>query len=316
MKLGWIGIHEEGIPALDAVCCSGYQVQGAMTLNHEAAARRAGSANYADICRPYNVPVYEVENVNDKSSLAILESWECDLLVVLGWGQILSPEVLMLPKIGTVGAHASLLPRNRGNAPVNWAIINGEPQTGNSLSWLVSDVDAGDVIDQRSFPISQYDTCRTIYDAVAESNRDMLLSLLPKLRDGSIPGSAQPESNAPLLPRRQPQDNEINWNDSTDQIYNLIRAVTRPYPGATSTFRGQKYKIWTAAEMPELQTGMPPGTVLGPVKSPRPESCGQLIATGDGAILVLEAENGLGRVLAGRELCEQNWTPQGLAHAA
>ena len=316
MKLGWIGIHEEGIPALDAVCSAGYQVQGVMTLAKEAAAGRAGSACYADICRPYHVPVYEVGHVNDDSSLEILKAWDCDVLVVLGWGQILSPEVLRLPKIGAVGAHASLLPRNRGSAPVNWAIINGEAQTGNSLIWLVPDVDAGDVIDQRSFPISSYDTCRTIYDAVAESNRDMLLSVLPKLEDGMIPGSAQPESNAPLLPRRRPRDGAIDWQNSTSQIYNLIRAVTRPYPGATTEFQGQAFKIWTAAAMPELKTGLPPGTPIGPVRSPRPEGCGQLVATGDGAILILEAENGLGRVLTGRELCEQNWTQRGLANAA
>lgn len=316
MKLGWIGIHEEGIPALDAVCSAGYQVQGVMTLTEQAAAGRAGSARYADICRPYNVPVYEVEHANSESSLQILEAWDCDLLVVLGWGQILSPEVLKLPKIGALGAHASLLPRNRGSAPVNWAIINGEPQTGNSLIWLVPDVDAGDVIDQRSFPISSYDTCRTIYDAVAESNRDMLLSVLPKLADGMILGSAQPKSDAPLLPRRRPRDGEIDWKNPTSQIYNLIRAVTRPYPGASATFRGQAYKIWTAAEMPQLKTGLPPGTPIGPVKSPRPEGCGQLVATGDGAILILEAENGMGRILTGQELCQQNWTQRGLAHAA
>lgn len=316
MKLGWIGIHEEGIPALDAACCAGYQVQGVMTLAKEAAAGRAGSANYSEICRPYHVPVYEVEHVNDADSLEILKSWECDVLVVLGWGQILSPEVLQLPKIGTVGAHASLLPRNRGSAPVNWAIINGEPQTGNSLIWLVPDVDAGDVIDQRSFPISQYDTCRTIYDAVAESNREMLLSLLPKLADGILPGAAQPTSTAALLPRRRPRDGEINWHHTTSQIYNLIRAVTRPYPGATATFRGQPYKIWTAAALPDLNTGLPPGTVIGPVRSPRMESCGQLVATGDGAILVLEAEDSIGRILTGRELNEQNWSRRELADAA
>lgn len=316
MKLGWIGIHEEGIPALDAVCCAGYQVQGVMTLTQDAAERRAGSVSYADICRPYNVPVYEVKHSNDQSSVEILKSWDCDVLVVLGWGQILSPEVLELPKIGTVGAHASLLPRNRGSAPVNWAIINGEPQTGNSLIWLVPDVDAGDLIDQRSFPISQYDTCRTIYDAVAESNQDMLLSLLPRLNDGIIPGSQQPKSDAALLPRRRPSDGLINWSDSTTHIYNLVRAVTRPYPGALAAFRGQEFKIWTVAAMPAMHTGRPPGTVIGPVVSPNPEGCGQLVATSDGAILILEAENQSGRILSGKELCEQNWTERELAHAA
>ena len=316
VKLGWIGIHEEGIPALDAVCSAGYQVQGVMTLAKAAAADRAGSACYADICRPYHLPVYEVNHVNEDSSLEILRAWDCDVLVVLGWGQILSPEVLRLPKIGAVGAHASLLPRNPGSAPVSRAIINGESQTGNSLIWLMPDVDAGDVIDQRSFPISSYDTCRTIYDAVAESNRDMLLSVLPKLADGIIPGVAQPGSDAAFLPRRGPRDGKIDWQNSTSQIYNLIRAVTRPYPGATTEFRGQTFKIWTAAAMPEFNTGLAPGTVIGPVRSPRAESCGQLIATSDGAILILEAENGVGRVIGGRELCEQNWTQRGVANAA
>lgn len=316
MKLGWIGIHEEGIPALDAVCCAGYQVQGVMTLTQDAAERRAGSVSYSDICRPYNVPVYEVRHSNDQSSVEILKSWDCDVLIVLGWGQILSPEVLQVPKIGTIGAHASLLPHNRGSAPVNWAIINGEAQTGNSLIWLAPDVDAGDLIDQRSFPISQYDTCRTIYDAVAESNRDMLLSLLPKLQNGEIPGTEQPHSDAPLLPRRRPSDGLIRWSDKTEQIYNLVRAVTRPYPGALATFRGQEFKIWTAAMMPAMQIGVSPGTVLGPVISPHAEGCGQLVATGDGALLILEAEDRFGRILTGKQLSEQNWTERGLAHAA
>lgn len=316
VKIGWIGVHEEGIPALDAVCSAGYQVQGVMTLTPEAAAKRAGSANYLDLCRPYNVPVYEVQNANDESSRRIIESWDCEILIVLGWGQILSPEVLDIPKVGVIGAHASLLPRNRGSAPINWAIINGEAQTGNSLIWLVPDVDAGDLIDQRSFPISRYDTCRTIYDAVAESNRDMLLSVLPKLQAGLLPGTSQTETHAPLLPRRRPQDGIINWSDSTESIYNLIRAVTRPYPGAMATFRDQTFKIWEAAALPSFHSGVVPGTAIGPVRSPRAEGCGQLVATGDGALLILEAENSAGRLLKGRELCEQNWTERGLANAA
>ena len=316
MKIGWIGVHAEGIPALEAVCAADYEVVGLMTLQQQKADRRCGSADYDSVCERFEIPVFEAENVNDPASVDILTSWNCDLLVVLGWGQLLGAEALRQARIGVVGAHASLLPHNRGSAPVNWAIINGEPETGNSLIWLVEGVDSGNLIDQRAFKISAYDTCTTIYDRVAESNADMLIDLLKRLELGECPGTPQQETGEAILPRRRPKDGIINWNQTSCEIYNLIRALARPYPGAFAFLNGKSYRIWNAAMIPLPKSVATPGTVLGSVRSPEQNACGILVATNDGAILLLDVEDASGRVLQGRELSEQDWTEKRLNNAA
>ncbi|MEZ6128367.1 MAG: methionyl-tRNA formyltransferase [Planctomycetaceae bacterium] len=316
MNIGWVGVHAEGIAALQAVCEADYDVVGFMTLKPQMADRRCGSADYDTICDRFSIPVFEVDHVNDSSSLTILQTWDCDLLVVLGWGQILNAAALKTARLGVVGAHASLLPHNRGSAPVNWAIIHGEPTTGNSLIWLEEDVDAGGLIDQRSFPVSPYDTCSTIYDRVAESNAEMLLKLLSRLELGEFPGRPQPESAERLLPRRRPEDGQIHWDKPAIEIYNLIRAVTRPYPGARTVLHGRQVHVWKAALLPTFSQSAKPGTVLGPVMSPVEEACGIMVATVDGAIVLLEVEDTHGRILNGRDLCEDAATHMRLHYAA
>ena len=316
MRIGWVGVHAEGLPALEAVCAAEYDVVGLMTLRQQLADRRCGSGSYDLLCERFDIPEYEVDQINDEGSLKILKSWDCDLLVVLGWGQILSSEVLAIPRLGAVGAHASLLPHNRGCAPVNWSIIRGERETGNSLMWLNEGVDSGKLIDQRAFPVTDYDTCDTIYDHVAESNRDMLLDLLLRLTTGERPGTDQPESCEPALPRRRPQDGIVDWSGTSQEVYNLVRALTRPYPGAFAYLNGEQYKIWKIAQLPAIAVTQPPGTILGPVKSPDAAACGILVSTGHGAVLLLEIEDSAGNVLCGQQLSEQNWTGQRLSKAA
>lgn len=304
MRIGWVGVHAEGIAALEAVCAADYDVVGLLTLRPDKADRRCGSASYETICDRFGIPIHEIDHINDDTSIDLLNSWDCDLLVVFGWGQILKSQALQSARIGVVGAHASLLPHNRGSAPVNWAIIKGEQTTGNSLIWLVEGVDAGDLIDQRSFDITPFDTCATIYDKVAESNREMLLDLCFRLQSGDRPGRPQRHMNEPVLPRRRPGDGRIDWNASTQEIYNMVRALTRPYPGAFAKINGATFSVWKAAALPVMPSAATPGTVLGPVHSPESTACGVLVATGDGAIVLLELETSDGRVICGPELSE------------
>lgn len=319
MKIGWIGVHAEGMSALKAVCEAEYDVIGLMTLDQQKADRRCGSASYESICERFQIPMFEVDHVNAMTSVEILRNWNCDVLVVLGWGQILDATVLQQARVGVVGAHASLLPHNRGSAPVNWAIIRNEEQTGNSLMWLGEGVDSGNIIAQRSFPITPYDTCSTIYEQVADSNCDMILELLLNLEAGNRPGKPQIESGEPVLPRRRPRDGVIHWNNTSRDIYNLIRALTRPYPGAFAYLNGQTYRIWNAALMPSFHSIAKPGTIMGPVMSPEENACGIMVATANGAVTILDIEDESGHVLRGRDLsdlCEQNWNGRRLSNAA
>jgi methionyl-tRNA formyltransferase len=318
MKFGWVGFHMEGIPALEAVLASGAPVAAVLTLKPEVAASRSGAADYGPVCRRFGVPLHFVTSINDPESRTLLEG--LDVVFVIGWSQILSPETLATARLGMIGAHASLLPKNRGSAPINWALIRGERVTGNSLIWLAEGVDAGDIIDQTEFQISPYDTCGTLYDRVAASNRDMIMRALPQLLRGERVGTPQPHSNggggSAVLPRRRPADGLIDWDQEACAIYNFIRALTKPYPGAFGWLDGRRWTVWRAGLLPTmLSHGVPAGHVLGPVVSPVDQACGQAVACAGGAITLLEVAGDDGTVYSGRRLAELPWTGRRWSHA-
>jgi len=307
LRVGWVGFHEEGIPALKAVIERG-QLVGAMTLTAPAAAKRSAAADVAGVCHSSQVPVTVVEHVNDPESLATLKSWEADVIFVIGWSQILSAEALDCARIGTIGAHASLLPQLRGSAPVNWAIIRGETRSGNSLMWLDADVDNGDLVDQRAFAISRYDTCATLYEKVAATNRDMILETLDAFENGNFQRLPQGETDQPLLARRKPADGLINWNQDASGVYQFVRALTRPYPGAFTHIGGEKYLVWVAAELDGISSaGAPNGQVIGALRSPTAAASGLIVAAGGEAVGLLEIESSDGVTLSGPNLADQTW---------
>jgi methionyl-tRNA formyltransferase len=297
------------VPALEALVAQRVPIAAVLTLSPPLAAKRSAAADYISLCRRFNLPLYQVADINDDDTVALLQSLSLDLVFVLGWSQILRPATLRTARLGMIGAHASLLPHNRGSAPINWALIGGEVEGGNTLMWLAEGLDTGEIIDQTKFPISPYDTCATLYDRVAASNREMILRVLPQLLAGERPGRPQPITGQPVLPRRRPGDGKIDWTLNSGALYNFVRALTRPYPGAFSWLDGRRWLIWQAALVPAApQPAARPGEVLGPVWSPVEAACGQLVACGRGSLVLLEVEGDDGEVLKGRHLADQDWT--------
>ena len=191
---------------------------------------------------------------------------------------------------------------------MNWTLIRGEPRAGNTLLWLSEDVDAGAIIDQVEFDVTPFDTCATLYGRVAESNRDMLLRLLPRLLAGERPGRPQPHSTELVLPRRRPEHGRIP------------RGTARPARSTTSSARSRgripaRSRPLTASAGPSGATLLPstpashdaPGTVVGPAVSPAPEACGLVVACGEGCVIVNEAQAGDGTRLEGYALAQQPW---------
>jgi methionyl-tRNA formyltransferase len=301
-RIVWVGFHSEGVPALRALIDSGANIVGLITLNEKGLAKRSSSVDFKSLLGESDVPVYEVSNINNELSVATLRELQPDLLVVFGWSQILSDEVLQIPEIGTVGAHASLLPHNRGSAPVNWAIIRGETEGGNTLMWLDSGVDTGRIIDQIGFPIEDGDTCATVYEKVADTNKTMLQALLEKLEAGEdVPGRIQTHVGEPL-PRRRPEDGLVDWNQPAKRVYDFVRALTEPYPGAFSFVDDEMWTIWRARlGPPDASGGYLPGTVLCSTEA------GQLVACGEGTLVVLEAQNQAGDRFTGDSLTRLDW---------
>ena len=208
MRLVWIGMHAEGIPAFEALLAAGAPLVAAFTLPPELAEKRGGAGGYRDVCHRYGVPLYYVSDINSAAARAIVSATAPDVAFVIGWHQFVRPETLRLARVGMISVHASLLPHNRGSAPINWAIIRGESQTGATLFWLAEEMDAGDIIDQTAFPITPYDTAASLYAHVAVSTRDMLLRLLPRLQQASatsqFPDSIGFGSTVPIRLRFEP----------------------------------------------------------------------------------------------------------------
>jgi methionyl-tRNA formyltransferase len=309
MRIGWVGFHMEGVSALRALLERGIHLEGVLTLPPELGSKKSGAADYKSLCAESGVALYEIANINDAQSIALLKRLSLDLAFVIGWTQIVRHEALALVRVGMIGAHASLLPHHRGRAPINWALIKGAQRTGNTLIWLSDEVDAGAIIDQTEIPITPYDSCGSLYEKVAETNRDMILRALPRLLAGERPGRLQRPIDEPNLPGRKPEDGRIDWSQDSNDLYNFVRALTRPYPGAFGWLEGKRWTIWECASLPGQPYGArtSPGQVIGPMYSPEHAACGQVIACGTGAVVALELEGEDGQILRGPQLSEQRW---------
>ncbi|MCP5396153.1 MAG: methionyl-tRNA formyltransferase [Sphingomonadaceae bacterium] len=305
LRIGWMSHHVEGIKPLKAILAGGFPVQAIITLHEDLMARKSGGADFTGIAAKHDIPLHHIRNANDQTAIELLEDLNFDVLFVIGWSQILHPRALRSAELGCFGAHASFLPANRGSAPINWALIKGEAQTGNTLMRLSEEVDAGDIVDQRLIPISPFDNVATLYDRVAETNCAMILELLKDLADGK-PLLAQPQSHdgSPLLPRRRPEHGLLDWARPAREVYDFIRALTRPYPGAFSAADGELTMIWRSALLPVTGPLANPGTVIGPMISDSPDACGLVVACSKGAVVLLEIEDADGKVWSGRELAQ------------
>jgi len=307
LRLGWVGFHQEGLPALRSLLKSGIRLEIIVTLDEGSLEKRSAGVDYSELACAHGIPLRRVRSINDAAVVQHLSDLNLDVLFVIGWSQLLHPAALATARLGVIGAHASLLPHNRGSAPINWTLINGETTAGNTLMWLTEGVDEGRIIDQMAFPVTPCDTCATLYDQVADTNRIMIERILPKLMAGDCPGIVQPHSDEPVLPRRRPDDGRIDWNQSSRKVYNFVRALTRPYPGAFSHLDGTRWIIQTCALIPGDNSLATPGTVTGPVYSPVSDACGQMVACGTGAIVVLELESAEGATLKGPALSDCQW---------
>jgi methionyl-tRNA formyltransferase len=245
-RIVFVGCVEEGRRSLETLLDLKADVVGVFTLRPDLAATVSGAVPWEDLASKHRIPLHYVRNINDADAVATMRTLGPDLVFCVGWTQLLHREILELPRLGCVGFHASPLPRYRGRAPVNWAIINGERATGNTMMLLDEGVDTGDILAQRRFPIEDDDTCATIYEKVARSEDDMIREVLPLIREGRMPRTPQDHALASVMPRRRPADGVIDWNRTTKQLHDWVRALTHPYPGAFTSVHGSRLFVWKA----------------------------------------------------------------------
>jgi methionyl-tRNA formyltransferase len=211
-----------------------YQPKGVHNILH---------ADVGSYCNNNNIPFTTIKDgMMGNELFEKIKTWNPDMFLVSGWYHMIPKRWLNFA--ATYGMHASLLPDYSGGAPLVWAIINGESKTGISLFQFDQGVDSGPVIGQLSVEILEEDTIATLYSRIEEKGLDLLHEYLPKIAKGTVAKHIQDERNRRIYPQRSPEDGHINWQQSTRQIYDFIRAQTKPYPGAYCYFNGKKMIIW------------------------------------------------------------------------
>ena len=275
----FVGAVHEAVPALGVLIDSGAEIAEVVTLPPGRAAGTSGFVDLEPLARAHGIAVRRCADINSAESVQHVKELRPELLVVTGWTRLLSAELLSVPPRGVVGFHASLLPRYRGRAPVNWAILRGEAVTGNTMMYLDAGTDTGDIIDQHTVPIAPDDTCATVYARVGEAGAGMLRRHLRALLDGTAPRRRQDSADGPPLPKRTPGMGITDWNRPARVVHDWIRALTWPYPGAFSFLAERKVMLWASA-VGDARAERAAGTVLSW------DAGGVRVATADGAIVL------------------------------
>ena len=216
-----------------------------LTLPVEKQSRHSDFVDLGPVADELGVPMRRVLDVNSEEVLESLREIAPDIILVIGWSRICGAEFRAAARIGTLGYHPTLLPKLRGRAALAWTILLGLDRTGGTLFWLDEGVDSGAIAAQQPFALPQDVTLERLIDLHKEAIEAMIPPLFDRLATGQVPADPQDHGQATYVAVRRPADGEIDWSGA-DEIERLVRAVSRPYPGAFSFHSGQRLVIWAS----------------------------------------------------------------------
>jgi methionyl-tRNA formyltransferase len=251
-KIVLCGIQEQGKEIIRFLYDNGIKVTHIVTIPKEVAIKNKSDdtwVSYEDLSEELDIPIYYAKSYSFKhdDDISYFKNNRFDILLLGGWQRLISGEILETIKICAIGQHGSpeFLPSGRGRSPLNWSIILGRKRLVWNLFKLESGVDNGDIIDYQIFQINDSDTCKTLYYKVSVSVKHMLLRSIPKLLDGTLEFKKQ-VGEPTYFDKRTPEDGKIGWDKPVLDTHNLIRGVTKPYPGAFTMLGNEKIMIWEA----------------------------------------------------------------------
>jgi UDP-4-amino-4-deoxy-L-arabinose formyltransferase/UDP-glucuronic acid dehydrogenase (UDP-4-keto-hexauronic acid decarboxylating) len=251
----------------------------------------------AELAAARNIPVFAPEDINHPLWVQRIRDMAPDILFSFYYRNLVKPAILGIPPAGCINLHGSLLPKYRGRCPANWVLVNGETETGITLHHMTAQPDAGDIVFQKRVAISDEDTARSLHEKLARASRELLDESLPRIKNGTAPRTPQDAAQATYYGGRRPADGEIDWTKEPRQIRNLVRAVTRPYPGAFSHLGDRKCLFWAVSTVPCDADRPLPGTIV----STDP----LVIACGGGAVRVDAGQLAEGVYMTGVQLARE-----------
>ena len=246
MKTVVFAYHNIGIVGLEALVQEKFDIR-AIFSHLDDPNENLWFGSVAEWGKKNQIPVFCPQNVNTPEWIEKIRNISPEVIFSFYYRNLLSKEILKIPSAGSFNLHGSLLPAYRGRCPVNWVLVRGEQRTGVTLHHMVEGPDAGDIVGQKGVVIEFEDTAATLYQRLCVKAKELLGEVLPLIKKGIAPRMAQDLNQGSYYGGRRPEDGKIDWGWPVMQIYNLVRAVTEPYPGAfTHLPEGEKLFIWWA----------------------------------------------------------------------
>ena len=298
MRIVFMGTPDFSVPALKALVEAGHQVIAVVTQPDKPKGRgkEVQMTPVKIQAMEYGIPVYQPAKVREASFVEVLKGLEADVYVVIAFGPILPKAVLELPKYGCINIHASLLPKYRGAAPIQWCVIDGERETGITTMMMDVGLDTGDMLEKAVIPIEEKETGGSLHDKLSMAGGDLILSTLKKLEEGTLVRTPQTDEGTCYAKMLTKSLGDIDWNQGAVSIERLIRGLN-PWPSAYTMWNGKTIKIWAADVIAgreaadflsesgvPAETGTAPGTVVCSDKR------GLVVSTGGGLLSIRELQ--------------------------
>lgn len=293
MRVAFIGSTQRGFLTLKGLVEHGAEVVGIISLEQDAHEANRYEAQIASFAQQHSIALYQTKWMKERDYAAVLrDEWRADTAFVVGC-RVLIPQSIfsVLPK-EMYAVHDSLVPEYRGFAPLNWAILNGETQTGVTLFSMAELMDGGDIVLQESVPIGAHDTAPQVYAGVCDATVNAILKAHDLLKEGTLTRTPQDYSVGSFTASRTPSDGLLDWAWSTERIYNMVRALAYPYAGAFTYYKNQKLMIWRAEPLDDPRRFV--GRITGRVLHIDKPTGAVDVLTGDGILRVFEVQWGDG----------------------
>lgn len=284
MRIVFMGTPEFSVPVLEALAREGHQVAGAVTQPDRARGRGKAvlMTPVKEKALELGIPVYQPEKVRDPGFIQVLKDLKPDIMVVVAFGQILPKAVLEIPPLGCVNIHASLLPKYRGAAPIQWVIIDGEKETGITTMMMDEGLDTGDMLEKTVVPIADDETGDSLHDKLSEAGASLILSTLRKLEEGTAVRTPQTDEGTCYARMLKKTMGDIDWTMEAAAIERLVRGLNS-WPGTYTRWNGKTLKIWKAQVVDREYEG-----VCGEVVYRDKTTI--LVKTGKGALSLVELQ--------------------------
>lgn len=267
MKIVFMGTPDFAVGALESLVEAGHEVAAVVTQPDKPKGRgkEMQQTPVKECAIKHGIEVFQPVKIKTPEAVEVLRSYGADLFVVAAFGQILSKEILDMPKFGCVNIHASLLPKYRGAAPIQWAILNGEKETGVTIMQMNEGLDTGDMLTKVIVPIEDTDTGESLFDKLAEAGAKLLIETIPQIEAGTLQPQVQDDSLSTYARMIKKEMGLIDWKKEAVVLERLVRGMNS-WPSAYTHFNGKTLKIWEASVEPSEKRAEP-GTVVEVTKS-------------------------------------------------